>query len=454
MEDESAKTTWAEALSLLRGMASSNIYAMWFAPLAPVSLRDDTLTLTVPNEFFGVWVSENYADLVHRALLAATGRPLTARFQPATGPVAVNGAPPRPAPRPRPAPAAVPEPPEEGETTRFNPLSTFETFVVGNNNFAHAAALAVAQLPGRAYNPLFLFGGTGLGKTHLLHAIGQHVRAQHPRARIAYISCERFTNQYIEALQNGKVARFRKQFRTKDVVLIDDIQFLAGKERIQEEFFHTFNELHEARRQIVLACDRPASEIQGLQERLVSRFEWGQVADLHPPDRETRCAILRKKARDKGYQLPPEVIEFLAENIQSNVRRLEGALTRVGAFAVVHQPALTVTAVRDLLRDLLAEEGRLRLTIESIQRSVAEHYELRLGDLLGRRRPEHIVFPRQVAMYLSREILGSTLNIIGEAFGGRDHGTVLHACRQVRDRMETDAQVRKVVLHLERKLRG
>lgn len=457
MEDESAQTMWAAAQSLLRGMASGNIFAMWFAPLAPVSFSDDTLTLSVPNEFFGVWVSENYADLVQRALLAATGRPLKARFLPvaaatAPGPEAATGG-----RRVRPRPAAAPsEPaaPHEEEMNGLNPLSTFESFVVGNNTFAHAAAMAVAQSPGRTYNPLFLFGGTGLGKTHLLHAIGQHVRAHLPRAKIAYVSCERFTNEYIDALQNGKVTRFRKKFRTKDVVLIDDIQFLAGKERIQEEFFHTFNELHEARRQIVLACDRPASDIQGLEQRLVSRFEWGQVADLHPPDRETRCAILRKKARDRKYQLPPEVIEFLADNIQSNVRRLEGALIRTGAYAQVHQPPLAVAAVRELLRDLLSEEGRLRLSIESIQRTVADYYELRLTDILGRRRPENIAFPRQVAMYLSREILGSSLSTIGDAFGGRDHGTVLHACRQVRDRMETDAQVRKVVLHLERKLRG
>ena len=455
MEEESAQKAWSATLKILRDMVPEGLFEGWFAPLQAVALDAERITLQATNDFAGMWLTDNYSDVLQRALLSATGRPLKPVFQGA--PEGSRLPPKKPENgRPKSRLAAV-EPPEHNpeDTNGLNPLSTFETFVVGNNTYAHAAALAVAQAPGRSYNPLFLFGGTGLGKTHLLHAIGQHVRSQHPRARIVYVSCERFTNEFIDALQAGKVARFRRKFRTQDVVLVDDIQFLAGKERIQEEFFHTFNELHEARRQIVLACDRPAADIRGLEDRLVSRFEWGQVADLHPPDRETRCAILRKKARDKNYQLPAEVIEFLADNIQSNVRRLEGALIRVGAYAEARrQQPPTVAQVSDLLKDLLAEEGRLRLNIEAIQRTVAEHYELRLNDLLGRRRPERIAFPRQVAMYLSREILGSSLSTIGEAFGGRDHGTVLHACRQVRDRMETDVQVRKVVLHLERKLRG
>jgi chromosomal replication initiator protein len=287
-----------------------------------------------------------------------------------------------------------------------------------------------------------------------LHAIGHHVTAHKKGAKVAYVSTERFTNEFIDALQNTRLARFRRKFRETDVLLIDDIQFLAGKERIQEEFFHTFNALHEARKQIVLTCDRVAGDIQGLEQRLTSRFEWGLVADIQPPDIETRLAILRKKAEQMGYGLLPDIAQFLAERIRTNVRRLEGALTRVASYAQVTGEPMTIERLRDLLRNVLSEESRATLTIETIQKKVAEHYDLRVADLLGRRRPEYIAFPRQVAMYLARTLTDSSLSTIGEAFGGRDHGTVLHACRAVANRMETDQQVAKTVHQLERLLRG
>jgi chromosomal replication initiator protein len=360
-----------------------------------------------------------------------------------------------PAPTPariRAAESAYERSPSSGDLL-FNPKNTFDSFVVGNNNnFAYAAALAVAQVPGKSYNPLFVYGGVGLGKTHLLHAIGQYVVSSRKGARVAYVSSEKFTNEYIDGIQNNQLVKFRKRYRQTDVLLIDDIQFLAGKERIQEEFFHTFNALHEARKQIVLTCDRPASEIQGLEHRLVSRFEWGLVTDLQPPDVEMRLAILQKKAQIMGVSLPDEVMNFLANRIRTNVRRLEGALIRVASYASLTGKKLSIEVVEGLLREILHEEGRLTISIEVIQKKVAEHYDIRLADMASKRRPENIAFPRQVAMYLSRQMTESSLNTIGEAFGGRDHGTVLHACRLVKDRMEVDANVRQVVNYLEKQL--
>jgi chromosomal replication initiator protein len=324
--------------------------------------------------------------------------------------------------------------------------------VGANNNFAFAAAKAVAEAPGKSYNPLFLYGGVGLGKTHLLHAIGQHVCGSRKSARVAYVSSEKFTNEYIDAIQNNKLVGFRKKYRQTDVLLIDDIQFLAGKERIQEEFFHTFNALHEAHKQIVLTCDRPASEIQGLEQRLVSRFEWGLVTDLQPPDIEMRLAILKKKAQVMNVLLQDDILNFLATRIRTNVRRLEGALIRVASFASLTGKKLTIEIIEGLLREILHEEGRMTISIEVIQKKVAEHFDIRLADMTSKRRPENIAFPRQIAMYLSRQLTESSLNTIGEAFGGRDHGTVLHACRLVKDRMEVDSNVRQVVHYLEKQL--
>ena len=291
-----------------------------------------------------------------------------------------------------------------------------------------------------------------MGKTHLLNAIGQHVINNKKNARVAYVSSEKFTNEYIDAIQNNQLVRFRKKYRLTDVLLIDDIQFLAGKERIQEEFFHTFNALHEGRKQIVLTCDRPVSELQNLEQRLMSRFEWGLVTDLQPPDVETRMAILRKKEKLMGMELPEDIIQFLAQRIRANIRRLEGALIRVTSYASLTGKKLTIEVVEDLLREVLHEEGRFALNIDTIQKKVAEHFDIRLADMTSKRRPENIAFPRQIAMFLARQMTESSLSTIGEAFGGRDHGTVLHACRLVKDRMEVDPSVRQVVAYLEKQL--
>ncbi len=438
-------------------MLSADTFNLWFAPLRAVNMQDGALLVEVANDFCEVWLKDNYMGLMQDVVALASGRQLGIKF------VVNDNAPAAPVkietsaapPATLPARTKVAEPVEKSGPSElsFNPKNTFETFVVGtNNNFASAAAQAVAQAPGKSYNPLFLYGGVGLGKTHLLHAIGQHVFSHKKNARVAYVSSEKFTNEYIDAIQNAHLAKFRKKYRQTDVLLIDDIQFLAGKERIQEEFFHTFNALHESRKQIVLTCDRPANEIQGLEHRLVSRFEWGLVTDLQPPDVEMRLAILQKKAQMMGVELSSEIMNFLAVRIRTNIRRLEGALIRVASYAALTGKKLSLEVVETLLREVLHEEGRYSIGIESIQKRVAEHFDIRLADMTSKRRPENIAFPRQIAMYLSRQMTESSLSVIGEAFGGRDHGTVLHACRLVKDRMEVDANVRQVVSYLEKRL--
>lgn len=462
-----AENTWARATEVLRGLLNADLFNLWFRPLRPVEIRDDFLVLEVANDFSQLWLEDNYSQLLHEVLLSASGRSLRVKFVvasttvlPLAGANTNAGA--------AVSAARVEEPvvsrasvESENASDRnglskeniFNPRNTFDTFVVGNNNnFAHAAASAVAHAPGKSYNPLFLYGGVGLGKTHLLHAIGQQVAAQKKNARVSYVSSEKFTNEYISAIQDNQLAKFRKRYRQTDVLLIDDIQFLAGKERIQEEFFHTFNALHEAHKQIVLTCDRPASEIQNLEQRLVSRFEWGLVTDLQPPDIETRVAILRKKEMSLGVQLPDEIVHFLATRIRTNIRRLEGALIRVASYASLTGKKTTIEVVETLLREVLHEEGRNTITIDTIQRKVADHFDIRLADMSSKRRPENIAFPRQIAMFLARHLTESSFSTIGDAFGGRDHGTVLHACRLVKDRMEVDANVRQVVLFLEKQL--
>jgi chromosomal replication initiator protein len=335
----------------------------------------------------------------------------------------------------------------------MNPRNTFESFVVGSNNqFAHAAALAVAQSPAKTYNPLFVHGGVGLGKTHLMQAIGQHISSKGKGTKVIYISSERFTNEFIEAIQNNTLVKFRKRYRQADVLLIDDIQFLADKGRTQEEFFHTFNTLYDGHKQIVLSSDRPPAEISSLEARLVSRFEWGMTAELQPPDIETRVAILRKKAQSLHIKLDNQILEFLAERIRTNVRRLEGALMRVASYASLSGRDLTPDAIEHLLKDILQEEARRTITIDQIQRRVAEHYDVRLADMTSKRRPANIAFPRQIAMYLARERTKSSLSEIGEAFGGRDHGTVLHAHRLVKGRMLEDEKVRQVISFIDAQL--
>jgi chromosomal replication initiator protein len=451
----SAQKFWGTVQGSIQSLVSPEQYKLWFTNIRPKTFDRDCLTLEVQDSFCEVWLEKNYLDLIREKAILASGRQIKVRLEVGNSPQANISENAMRSVTPKTEPEVF-ERVSLGtprDLQQFNPRNTFETFVVGaNNQFAHGASMAVAQAPGKSYNPLFLYGGVGLGKTHLLHAIGQHVVGHRKNARVAYVSSERFTNEFIDAIQNNNLMRFRKRYRQTDVLLIDDIQFLSGKERIQEEFFHTFNALHEAHKQIVLTCDRPPNEIQGLEQRLVSRFEWGLSTDLQPPDVETRVAILRKKEKSIGVKLPDEVINFIAERIRTNIRRLEGALTRVAGYVALTSGAVSIDSVETLLRELLQEEGRHTISIEIIQKKVAEHFDIRIADMTSRRRPENIAFPRQVAMYLARTLTDSSLNVIGEAFGGRDHGTVLHGFRLVKGRMEIDGNVRQTVSFLEKQL--
>ena len=440
--DEKCTQLWQKLSSALKPQVSADTFKRWFSAVELVGATDKTLSFRVPNNIYQYWIESNHMVALQAAVLTAFGEPREIKFISSESPIEISEA------------IGVSKQTDSGREIKsasssalgLNPRNTFESFVVGpNNEIAHAASLAVAQAPARTYNPLFIYGGVGLGKTHLMQAIGQYVVAKKKHMKVIYLSSELFINEFIDAIQHNNLVKFRKRYRQADLLCIDDIQFLGGKERSQEEFFHTFNTLFDGHKQIVLSCDRPASEIANLEHRLVSRFEWGLTAELQPPAIETRLAILRKKARGMQIKLPDEIFEFLANRIRSNVRRLEGALMRVASFASLSGKQLTGEVIEHLLKDILQEEARTSITIEQIQRRVAEHFDVRLADMTSKRRPASIAFPRQVAMYLARELTKSSLNEIGDAFGGRDHGTVLHACKLVKKRMKEQDSIRQTI---------
>jgi len=444
------KTTWMAITTALRADVSVDTYDRWFKDIDLVELDSQQLTLRVPNNIYQLWIETNYISLLRAAVMLVLQETRAIRFV-----FAGTAAEPPPAPALQPARkagAATDEPPEP-RVTGMNPRNTFDAFVVGTNNqLAHAACKAVSDAPAKTYNPLFLYGGVGLGKTHLMNAIG-HAIAGKKKAKVVYLSSESFTNEFIDAIQNNTLIKFRKRYRNADVLLIDDVQFFVGKVQTQEEFFHTFNALFDGHKQLVLSSDRPPSEMAGLETRLVSRFEWGLTVELLAPDVETRVAILRKKAQGMEVKLPNEVLEFLAERIRSNVRRLEGALMRVASYVSLHEGRIpTQEKMEHLLKDILHEEARRAITIDQIQRRVAEHFDVRLADMTSKRRPANIAFPRQIAMYLARELTKISLSEIGDAFGGRDHGTVLHAHRLVKERVLKDEKTRNVVSFLDTQL--
>jgi chromosomal replication initiator protein len=390
----------------------------------------------VPHRFARDWLHDNYSGLLKSALRLITNRDLEIKFV----------LPPDAEDRPQ---------ADECLSLPLNPRYTFETFVVGNSNrFAHAAALAVAENPSRAYNPLFIYGGVGLGKTHLMHAIGHHVIAHHAHYRVVYVSSEHFTNELINAIRDDKTEEFRSKYRNIDVLLVDDVQFLAGKERTQEEFFHTFNALHEATRQIILSSDRPPKEIPTLEDRLRSRFEWGLITDIQPPDLETRIAILEKKAQLEGAKLSPEVMLFIAQNFQANIRELEGALIRVAAYSSFYQRDVDAETAAAILADMLPQNKQLKITIPVIQKVVASYFNLRPEDLRAKKRSRNVALPRQIAMYLCRQFTDSSLPRIGEAFGGRDHTTVIHACEKISRDLKSDPLLQQTVRDLVEQLQS
>jgi chromosomal replication initiator protein len=450
--DKKCTQLWQRLSATLKSQVSADSFKRWFSAVELVEASDKSLTFRVPNNIYQFWIESNYMAALQNAIITALGGPRGVKFSSPSGLTAQM---------PMEDAAALkeilPDSPRDTKAAAsvagLNPRNTFESFVVGpNNEIAHAASLAVAQTPARTYNPLFIYGGVGLGKTHLMQAIGQYVWAKKKNPKVMYLSSELFINEFIDAIQHSNLVKFRKRYRQADLLLIDDIQFLGGKERSQEEFFHTFNTLFDGHKQIVLSSDRPASEIANLEHRLVSRFEWGLTAELQPPDIETRMAILRKKARTLQIKLRDEVFEFIASRIRSNVRRLEGALMRAASFASLSGKELTQEVVEHLLKDILQEEGRHSITIEQIQRRVAEHFDVRVADMTSKRRPASIAFPRQVAMYLARELTKASLNEIGEAFGGRDHGTVLHACKLVKRRMGEQDNIRQTISFIDSSL--
>ena len=438
---------WETAKNELRNALPRADFETWISSLQPLTIQDGkVLVLEAPSVLTEAWVNSNYAEMLRRQLTLVAGRNMDYRLTASVD--AAREVAPAPAPVARASRQAASSPAPAIKAT-----NTFDNFIVGpENEMAHGASLAVAKEPGHYYNPLFIHGPTGLGKTHLMHAIAHSVYAANPQARIAYISSETFTNDFIQALQTGSVASFRRRYRELDLLLIDDIHFLAGKESTQDEFFHTFNELHNNHKQVVLTSDRPASEIAKLQERLVSRFQWGMVCSIQAPGLETRIAILRKKAAARGLDLQPEIAEFIASRIARNVRNLEGAVTRIVGLVGMTRKPLELAQVEKLLHDILVEEASHTLTAEVIQRKVAEHYRIQMSDMTSKRRMQNIAFPRQVAMYLATQLTGMSLVSIGQAFGGRDHGTVIHARKTVVNQMEVDANVRRTVEYLRAQL--
>jgi chromosomal replication initiator protein len=450
---------WGKIVERLREDVSDDTYSRWFKDIELVALSDKEMTLQVPSHIYQLWIESNYIGLLRSAVLIVLGRERTVHF--AFESLEGIAETPLAHAEKKKAKAVAPPPPVEEDdepapkpgANGLNARNTFDCFVVGvTNQYAHAACLAVANQPGKTYNPLFVHGGVGLGKTHLMQAIGHHILGKKRGAKVSYVTSEHFTNDFIDAIQNNTLMKFRKRYRHADVLLIDDIQFLAGKERSQEEFFHTFNALFDGHKQIVLSSDRPPAELADLEARLVSRFDWGLTAELQPPDTETRLAILRKKAQALEIQLGKDVLEYLAERVRTNVRRLEGALTRVASYSSLSGQQPTFEKIEHLLKDILQEEARRSITIDQIQKRVAEHFDVRLADMTSKRRPANIAFPRQIAMYLSRELTKGSLSEIGDAFGGRDHGTVLHAHRLVRERMTKEEKVRQVISFLEAQL--
>ena len=427
----------------LKKTFQNDVYQTWFESMALLGEQDDQVILGVPNDFAAIWINDNYRDLIAQKLQMALGKSLQVVLK-------SSGTPERIVETSKeivPVEESVSHEIEEGYI--LNPKNTFENFIVGSGNqMAHAASVAVANAPGKAYNPLFIYGNTGLGKTHLMHAVAHQILAHNKKARVVYTSTEKFTNEFIQAIQLNNMTKFRKKYRNIDVLLLDDIHFLSGKERIQEEFFYTFNELFEAQKQIFLCSDRPASEIAKLENRLVSRFQWGLVTDIQTPDLETRIAILSKKAEDLELKLDHKVINYLAEHVSTNVRRLEGALTRIASYMKLSKSRVDINVLRMLMKDVFQEETTSSTTIDVIQQKVAEFYNLKTSDLLGKRRPANIAMPRQIAMYLSRALTPQSLVEIGLAFGGRDHGTVIHACKSVEAMIEQDDVIKRNVEYL------
>lgn len=442
---EQTKQIWDEALKILQEEISAVSFETWILPIIPRGIEGEQFILQVENSFFKEMLIKRNLPIIRTAIKHVTKKEydiviLTEEEQRLGSPQKTEG---------------TAKPKKINDSARnLNPKYVFDSFVVGNSNrMAHAASLAVAESPAQAYNPLFLYGNSGLGKTHLMHSIGHFILDKNPDAKVLYVTSETFTNELINSIQNNKNEEFRNKYRNIDVLLIDDIQFISKKEGTQEEFFHTFNALYESNKQIIISSDRPPKEIKTLEDRLRSRFEWGLIADVQPPDYETRIAILQKKAERDHLTVPNEVNAYIAKNIASNIRELEGALTRIVAFATLTNQDISIALAENSLKDIFSENASTPLSTDLIQQVVAEHYNIRVEDLQGSKKPKNIAFPRQVSMYLCRKMLDISLPKIGESFGGRDHTTVIHAISKIEKQLETDAELQKTIMQLEKDIK-
>ncbi|MBU5349532.1 chromosomal replication initiator protein DnaA [Paenibacillus lautus] len=438
---------WQEILSIIQTKLSKPSFDTWFKATKALTITDHSVVISAPTTFAVEWLESRYTKLVSATVLEVVGKQVDVRF------VIEEAKGHEPVPQQISPPLEISG--EEIQSHMLNPKYTFDTFVIGSGNrFAHAASLAVAEAPAKAYNPLFLYGGVGLGKTHLMHAIGHYILEHNPSSRVVYISSEKFTNEFINSIRDNRAESFRNKYRNVDILLIDDIQFLAGKESTQEEFFHTFNALHEERKQIIISSDRPPKEIPTLEERLRSRFEWGLITDIQPPDLETRIAILRKKAKAENLDIPNEAMMYIANQIDTNIRELEGALIRVVAYSSLTNQDVTTHLAAEALKDIIPSSRPRMITIQDIQQKVGEYYNLRLEDFKARKRTKAVAFPRQIAMYLSRELTDYSLPKIGEAFGGRDHTTVIHAHEKITQSLKNDQELFKVVNNITEKIKN
>lgn len=438
---------WDEALSIIEKRLSKPSFETWLKSTSAHGLQGDHIIITAPNEFARDWLESRYSTLISEILTDITGSQLEVKFiipQNTSEDEDLDYM----MQKKRPL-QSDDDSPDDIKRSMLNSKYTFDTFVIGTGNrFAHAASLAVAEAPAKAYNPLFIYGGVGLGKTHLMHAIGHYVLEHNKQAKVVYLSSEKFTNEFINSIRDNKTVEFRNKYRNVDVLLIDDIQFLAGKEQTQEEFFHTFNALHEESKQIVISSDRPPKEIPTLEDRLRSRFEWGLITDITPPDLETRIAILRKKAKAEGLDIPNEVMIYIANQIDTNIRELEGALIRVVAYSSLINNDINVDLAAEALKDIVPSSKPKVITIKDIQMVVADHFNVKLEDFSAKKRTKSIAFPRQIAMYLSRELTDYSLPKIGEEFGGRDHTTVIHAHEKISKLLDSDRDLQQQVKHV------
>lgn len=444
----SKEEIWEDVLNLCQEQFSTVSYNTWLKDTTLHSLNDDEAIVIASQSFGAQWLQKHYHNLIREFLEAVTQQKIeTIHFITSAELDDLEE-------------SSLPEQPTYSVETatssdQFNTNNTFETFVIGpGNRFPHAASLAVAESPAEAYNPLFIYGGVGLGKTHLMHAIGHYVLENNPNARVLYTSSEKFTNEFIQSIRNNDTESFREKYRNIDILLIDDIQFIQKKEQTQEEFFHTFNELHQNKKQIVISSDRPPKEISTLEERLKSRFQWGLIVDITPPDFETRMAILQKKTEEENLDVPAESLTYIANQIQTNIRELEGALNRVIAYSKLQGKAISTELTADALKDIIQVTKSKKITIQDIQKVVGEYYNVRIEDFTAKKRTKSIAYPRQIAMYLSRELTDFSLPKIGEEFGGRDHTTVIHAYDKIKKDIENDPTLKQEIESLEKDIRS